>query len=175
MSGKRNYFTETKLYRWFSAMGEIKYGERLGHFVTFLKTNRTLILYIYNLFIYLFIYLFFRSWTRERNLKQLSRGLHGINRALNVCFLTRKRKDAHFVGVVFSLLFFFPFTLMDHQALQDWLHDMSTLSLDVELLRHTQQLQHLLRKLLPADIVAGEAKYTKSVFLQSSGANLTCA
>ena len=56
MSGKRNYFTETKLYRWFSAMGEIKYGERLGHFVTFLKTNRTLILYIYNLFIYLFIF-----------------------------------------------------------------------------------------------------------------------
>jgi len=30
-----------------------------------------------------------------------------------------------------------------------------------------QQLQHLLRKLSPADIVAGEAKYTKSVFLHS--------
>ena len=50
---------------------------------------------------------------------------------------------------------------MDHQALQDWLHDMSTLPLDVELLRHAQQFQHLPRKLLPANIVAGEAKYTK--------------
>ena len=61
---------------------------------------------------------------------------------------------------------------MDHQALRDWLHNMSTLHLDVKVLRHAQQLQHLLRKLSPADIVAGETKYTKSVFLHSSGANL---
>ena len=61
---------------------------------------------------------------------------------------------------------------MDHQALRDWLHNMSTLPLDVKVLRHAQQLQHRLRKLPPADIVAGEAKYTKSVFLHSSGGNL---
>ena len=61
---------------------------------------------------------------------------------------------------------------MDHQALRDWLHNMSTLHLDVKVLRHAQQLQHLLRKLSPADIVAGEAKYTKSVLLHSSGANV---
>ena len=64
---------------------------------------------------------------------------------------------------------------MDHQALEDSLHDMATLPLDVELLRHAQQLQHQLKKLSPADIVADEAKYTKSVFLHSSGASLTCA
>ena len=69
----------------------------------------------------------------------------------------------------------FSFSLVDHQALQDWLHDMSTLPLDVELLRHAWQLEHLLRKLSPADIVTGEAKYTKSVFLHSSGNKLTCA
>ena len=61
---------------------------------------------------------------------------------------------------------------MDHQALRDWLHNMSTLPLDVKILRHAQQLQHLLRKLSSADIVAGEAKYTKSVFLHSSDASL---
>ena len=49
---------------------------------------------------------------------------------------------------------------------------MSTLPLDVKVLRHAQQLQHLLRKLSPADIVPGEAKYTKNVLLHSSGANL---
>ena len=38
---------------------------------------------------------------------------------------------------------------------------MSTLHFSVNVLRHTQQLQYLLRKLSPADIVAGEAKYTK--------------
>jgi len=79
-----------------------------------------------------------------------------------------------FVVVGFFLSFYFYF-LTDHQALQDWLHDMSTLPLDVEIHRHAQLLQHLLRKLLPADIVADEAKYTKSVFLHSSGASLTCA
>ena len=77
-----------------------------------------------------------------------------------------------FLVVVFCL-FFSPF--MDHQALLDSFHNMSTLPLGVEVLRHAQQLQHLLRKLSPADIVTGEAKYTKSVFLHSSGANLTCA
>jgi len=40
----------------------------------------------------------------------------------------------------------------------------STLPLGVKVLRHAQQLQHLLRKLSPADIVAGEAKYTKVSF-----------
>ena len=118
MSGKRNYFTEKKLYRWFSAMGEIKYGERLGHFVTFLKTNRTLILYIY----FIYIYFCFRSWTRERNLKQLSRGLHGINRALNVCVFretqrisrqnkgkNKKTKRCSFRWCRFLLVFFFSF------------------------------------------------------------------
>jgi len=49
------------------------------------------------------------------------------------------------------------------------------LPLGVEVLRHAQQLQHLLRKLSPADIVTGEAKYTKNVFLHSSGNKLTCA
>ena len=54
------------------------------------------------------------------------------------------------------------------------LQDMSNLPLDVEVLRHAQQLQdqHLLRKLSPADIIASEAKYTKSVFVYSSGSNL---
>ena len=54
------------------------------------------------------------------------------------------------------------------------LHSMSTLPLDVEVLRHVQQLQdqHLLRKLSTVDIVTSKAKYTKSVFLHSSGANL---
>ena len=70
------------------------------------------------------------------------------------------------------LLFLFFFSLVDHQALRDWLRNMSTLPLDVKVLRHSQQLQHLLRKLSPADIVAGEAKYIKSVFLHSSVANL---
>ena len=56
---------------------------------------------------------------------------------------------------------------MDHQALRDWLHNVSTLYLDTKVLRHAQKLQHLL-----ADIVVGEAKHTKSVFLHSSGANL---
>ena len=51
----------------------------------------------------------------------------------------------------------------------------SPLPLGVEVLRHAQQLQHLLRKLSPADIVTGEAKYTKNVFLHSSGNKLTCA
>ena len=78
-----------------------------------------------------------------------------------------------FSGCCFVVLF--SFSLMDHQALQDWLHDMSTLPLDVEVLRHAQQLQNLFTKILPADIVAGEAKYTKSVFLHSSSTNLTCA
>ena len=77
--------------------------------------------------------------------------------------------------LVVVLLFFLSFSLMDHQALQDWLHDMSTLPLDVELLRHAQQLQNLFTKILPADIVAVKAKYTKSFFLHSSGANVTCA
>ena len=54
------------------------YGERLGHFVTFKKKNKS-----YSNFIYIFLYFCFSSWTRERNLKQLFRGLHGINRALN--------------------------------------------------------------------------------------------
>ena len=40
---------------------------------------------------------------------------------------------------------------MDHQALRDWLQNMSTLPLDVKVLKHAQLLQHLL---LPADIVA---------------------
>jgi len=66
------------------------------------------------------------------------------------------------------LLYLFVFSL----ALRDWLHYMSTLPLDVKVLRHAQQLQHLLRKLSPADIVAGDAKYTKNFFLHSSGANL---
>ena len=61
---------------------------------------------------------------------------------------------------------------MDHQALQDWLHNMSTLPLHEKVLRHAQQLEHLFKKLSPSDIVAGEGKYTKSVFLNSSGANL---
>ena len=58
---------------------------------------------------------------------------------------------------------------MDYQALRDWLHNVPTLLLDVKVLRHAQQLEHLLRKLSPADIVAGEAKYTKkclSVFFR---------
>ena len=41
---------------------------------------------------------------------------------------------------------------------------MSTWPLDVKVLRHAQQLRHLLRKLSSADIIASEAKYTKSVF-----------
>ena len=49
---------------------------------------------------------------------------------------------------------------------------MSTLHLDVKVLRDAQQLQHLLRKLSPVHIVAGEAKYTKSILLHSSGANV---
>ena len=51
---------------------------------------------------------------------------------------------------------------------------MSTSPLDVEVLRHAQQLQdqQLLWKLSPVDIVASEARYTKNVFLHSSGANL---
>jgi len=78
-----------------------------------------------------------------------------------------------FLCVCFLCFFSPPF--MDHQALLDSFHNMSTLPLGVEVLRHAQQLQHLLRKLSPADIVTGEAKYTKSVFLHSSGANVTCA
>ena len=74
---------------------------------------------------------------------------------------------AVFVFVLFVCLF-----LMDHQALWHWLHNMSTLSLDVKVLRHAQQLQHLLCKLSPAEIIASEAKHTRSVFLHSSGANL---
>ena len=61
---------------------------------------------------------------------------------------------------------------MDHQAQQDWLHNIPTLPLDVKVLRHAQQFQHLLRKLSPADTVRSEAKYTKSVFLHYSGAIL---
>ena len=49
---------------------------------------------------------------------------------------------------------------------------MFTLPLDVKVLGHAQLLQHLLRKLSSADIVAGEAKHTRSGFLHSSGANL---
>ena len=71
---------------------------------------------------------------------------------------------------LFSFLSFF--SLMDHQAPRDWLRNMSTLPLDVEVLRHAQQLQYLLRKLSPVDIVASEGKYTKSVFLHSLGASL---
>ena len=72
----------------------------------------------------------------------------------------------------------FSFSLVDHQALEDWLHDMSTLPLDVELLRHAWQLEHLLRKLSLADIVAGEAKYTKCLsafFRRQSNLRLTNA
>ena len=133
-------------------------------------------------------------------MKQLFRGLHGINRALIFFFFffretahlktkQRQKQEKEKVLILYpkqpvSLILFsgccfvvvlFSFSLMDHQALQDWLHDMSTLPLDVELLRHAQQLQNLFTKILPADIVAGEAKYTKSAFLHSSGANLTCA
>ena len=75
----------------------------------------------------------------------------------------------------FLVFICFVFSPFEYQALRDWLHNMSTLPLDVEVLRHTQQLQPLLRKLSPADIVAGEAKYTKGVFLHFSGADLTCA
>ena len=56
--------------------------------------------------------------------------------------------------------------------MRDWLHNMSTLHLDVKILRHAQQLQGRLRKLSPADVVVGEAKYTKSILPHSSGANL---
>ena len=52
-------------------------------------------------------------------------------------------------------------SLRDQQALRDWLHNTSTLPLNVKVLRHAQQLQHLLRKLSPADIVGGEANYTE--------------
>ena len=97
----------------------------------FQKQNHTLILYINKI---LFLYFCFRSWTRERKLKQLSRGLHAINRALNFFNFfwgkrnasqdktkakTRKLKGPHFVSkttcfvVVFSSLFcccwYFPF------------------------------------------------------------------
>ena len=36
--------------------------------------------------------------------------------------------------------------LMDHQALRDWLYNMSTSPLDVKVLSHAQQLQHLLKE-----------------------------
>ena len=47
---------------------------------------------------------------------------------------------------------------MNHQAPRDWLHNMFTLALDVEVLSQAQQLQYLLRKLSPVDIVASEGK-----------------
>ena len=64
---------------------------------------------------------------------------------------------------------------MDLQALQYykmglpcvWMLKDSNIQIEPQL-----QDQHLLRKLSPVDIVASEAKYTKSVFLHSSGANL---
>ena len=57
-----------------------------------------------------------------------------------------------------KIVFLSFFTLMDHQAPRDWLHNMFTLALDVEVLSQAQQLQYLLRKLSPVDIVASEGK-----------------
>ena len=132
----------------------------LVHFVAFLKTKS------YSDFIY-----YIRSsWTMEMDLKQLSRGLHGINRALpkkQQHFLrelnafqdktkakTRKWNVPPFVSntTCFAVVFWFVvvsffFSLNDHTALRDWLHNMSTLPLDMKVLRHAQQLEHLLRKL----------------------------
>jgi len=45
---QKELLKQSSLYRWFSARGEIMYGERLGHFVTFLKNKS------YSNFIYIF-------------------------------------------------------------------------------------------------------------------------
>ena len=134
----------------------------------------------------------------ERDLKQLSRGLHGINRARNFLFFsgkrnafkdktkakTRKGNVPHFVykttcfvvllsGLLFFFLFSFFLLFFDRPPGTAGLVTQNAyLALDVKVLRHAQQLQHLFRKLSPADNVAGEAKYTQTFFLHSSGANL---
>ena len=57
----------------------------LVHIVAFLKTKS------YSEFIYVYIR---SSWTMEMDLKQLSRGLHSINRALKLLFF--KGNATHF-------------------------------------------------------------------------------
>ena len=53
----------------------------LGHFVTFLKTKT------YSIYIFKKKYINIRSsWTMERDLKQLSRALHGINCAVLIYY-----------------------------------------------------------------------------------------
>ena len=59
-------------------------GGGLGHFVTFLKTKS-----------YSNICIYFRaSWTRERDLRKLSRGIHGINRVKKK--KRKKKRKTHF-------------------------------------------------------------------------------
>ena len=57
---------------------------------------------------------------------------------------------------------------MDHQEPRDWLHNMSTLHLDVKILR----CQNTQTRTAASISDASEAKYTKSIFLHCSGANL---
>ena len=100
------------------------------------------------------------GWGRG-GLKQVSRGLHGINRALKKKKKKKKKKAFqvktkaktiklnvfHFISlltsypnVCFFVLFFSSIFYMEHQVLRNWLHNMSTLVLAVKVLRHVQQL-----------------------------------
>ena len=118
---------------------------------------------------------------RERDLKQLSRGFHGIPHAVTHAPPPPPKGNAMHFKTKQASVWHKQNKINDHYFLiHDGppgtvrLHSMSTLPLDVEVLRHAQQLQvqHLLKELSTVDIVTSKAKYTKSVFLHSSGANL---